>query len=107
MIKVFESVGEPANLLDDEVDRFGAAVADAVCVEVDQDLGFPGAEGAAQPGNLRNGAGMEAVQDLDRDLPALGRYGVVDGAQLLVALPGKITSPIGSPAARQRLILAC
>jgi MFS family permease len=37
MIKVFESLGEPANLLDDQVDRFGAAVADAVCVEVGQD----------------------------------------------------------------------
>jgi hypothetical protein len=34
MIKVFESVGEPANLFDDQVDGLGAAVADAVGVEV-------------------------------------------------------------------------
>ena len=52
MIKVFESVGEPANLLNDEVDGLGAAVADAVGVEVGQDLGFPGAEGATKAGDL-------------------------------------------------------
>ena len=40
MIKVFESVGEPANLFDDQVDGLGAAVADAVGVEVGQDLCF-------------------------------------------------------------------
>ena len=90
MIKVFESVGEPADLLDDQVDRFGAAIADAVGVEVGQDLGSSGAEGTAQPGDLGNGTGVEAVQDLDRDLSAFGRYCVVDGAQLLVALPGHV-----------------
>jgi hypothetical protein len=74
MIKFFESMGEPANLLDDEIDCFGAAVADAVGIEVGQDLGLPGAEGAAKPGDFGNGAGVEAVQDLDRDLSALGRY---------------------------------
>jgi hypothetical protein len=50
MIKVFESVGEPANLLDDEIDGFGVAVADAVGVEIGQDLSLPGAEDAAKPG---------------------------------------------------------
>src|SRR5689334_15153378 len=90
MIKVFESVGEPADFFDDEVDGFGAAVADAVGVEVGQDLGFPGAQGTAQPGDLGNGTGVEAVQELDRDFAAFRRYCVVDGAQLLVALPGKI-----------------
>jgi hypothetical protein len=34
VIKVFESVGEPSDLLDDQIDRFGAAVADAMRVEV-------------------------------------------------------------------------
>jgi hypothetical protein len=95
MIKVFESVGEPADFLDDEVDRFSAAIADAVGVELSQDLGFPGAHGTAQPGDLGNGTGVKAVQDLDRDLPAFGRYGVVDGAQPLVALPGKINFTAG------------
>jgi hypothetical protein len=44
MIKAFESVGEPANFLDDEVDSLGAAVADAVGIDVGQDLSLPGAE---------------------------------------------------------------
>ena len=52
MIKGFESVGEPANLFDDQVDGLGAAVADAVGVEVGQDLCFPCAESAAQPGDF-------------------------------------------------------
>jgi hypothetical protein len=34
MVKVFESVGEPADLFDDQVDGFGAAVGDAAGVEV-------------------------------------------------------------------------
>jgi hypothetical protein len=71
MIKVFESVGEPANLFDDQVDGFGAAIADAVGVEVGQDLCFPGAEGAAQPGDFGDWAAVEAVEHLDRDLAAL------------------------------------
>jgi hypothetical protein len=33
---------------------------------------------------------VEAVQHLDRDLASLGWRGVVDGAQLLVALPGDV-----------------
>jgi hypothetical protein len=36
-----EAVRQPAGLLDDEVDRFGAAVADAVGVEPGQDVGSP------------------------------------------------------------------
>jgi hypothetical protein len=47
-------------------------------------LGFPGAESAAEPGNLGDRTGVEAVQNLDRDLAAFGRGGVVDGAELLV-----------------------
>ena len=53
MIKVFESVGELANLFDDQVEGLGAAVADAVGVEGGQDLCFPCAEAAAQPGDWR------------------------------------------------------
>jgi hypothetical protein len=33
---------------------------------------------------------VEAVEYLDRNLAALGRGGVVDGAQLLIALPGDV-----------------
>jgi hypothetical protein len=61
VIDVFESVGQSADFFDDQVDGFGAAVADAVGVEVGQDLAFPGTKGAAQSGNLRYRTGMEAV----------------------------------------------
>lgn len=61
MIKVFESVGEATDFFDDEVDGFGAAVADAVGVEVGQDLAFPGAESAAEPGDLWDRTAVEAV----------------------------------------------
>ena len=71
MIKVFESVGEPANLFDDQVDGLGAAVDDAVGVEVGQDLCFPCAESTAQPGDFGDRAAVEAVEHLDRDLAAL------------------------------------
>src|SRR5665648_549090 len=37
-----EAVGQAAGLLDDQVDGLGAAVADAVGLEVGQDLGAPG-----------------------------------------------------------------
>jgi hypothetical protein len=61
MVKVFESVGEATDFFDDQVDGFGAAVADAAGVEVGQDLAFPGAESAAEPGDLGDRTGVEAV----------------------------------------------
>jgi hypothetical protein len=61
------------------------------CVsKVGQDLGSPAAEGAAKPGDLGDGAGVETVEHLDGNFSAFGRYCVVDRAQLLVAPPGKI-----------------
>ena len=56
----------------------------AVGVEVGKNLGCPGAQGAAEPGHLGNRTGVEAVQNLDRDLAALDRYCAVDGAELLI-----------------------
>jgi hypothetical protein len=73
VIKSLNPVGEPANLFDDQVDGLGAAVADAVGVEVGQDLCFPCAESAAQPGDFGDRAAVEAVEHLDRDLAALRR----------------------------------
>jgi hypothetical protein len=90
VIKAFEAVSYPADFLDDQVDGFGAAVADAVGVEVGQHLGPPGAEGAPEPGDLRNRADVEAVQYIDRDLASLRWYGVLDRAKLLIALPGHV-----------------
>jgi hypothetical protein len=50
--EISESVGEPADLLDDQVDGFGAAVGDAAGVEVGKHLLPPGLEGAAEPGHF-------------------------------------------------------
>ena len=50
----------------------------------------PGAEGAAEPGDLGDGAGVEAVEHLPRDLAGFRRGSVVNGAELLVALPGQV-----------------
>ena len=73
MVKVSEAVGEPADLLDDQVDGFGAAVGDAAGVEVGQHLLAPGLQGAAEPGDLGDRAGREAGDDLLGDPPTLGR----------------------------------
>ncbi len=49
MIKVSKSVGEPADLLDDQVDGFGAAVGDPTGVEVGEHLLAPGLQCSAEP----------------------------------------------------------
>src|SRR5215218_10998262 len=90
MVEVSESVSQPTDFLDDQVDRLGAAVGDAVGVEVGQHLLLPGFEGAAQTGNLGDGAAGKAVEYFGGDLAAFGRGGVVDGTELLVALPGQV-----------------
>ena len=71
VLEVFEAVSKPADLLNDHVDRFGAAVGDPAGVEVRQDLLAPGAEGAAEPGDLGDRAGVEAVEHLLGDLSSL------------------------------------
>src|SRR5215218_9794857 len=90
MVEVSESVSQPTDFLDDQVDRLGAAVGDAVGVEVGQHLLLPGLEGAAQTGNLGDRAAGEAVEYFGGDLAAVGGGGVVDRAELLVALPGQV-----------------
>src|SRR5215213_9411888 len=82
MIKVSEAVGEPADLFDDQVDGFGAAVGDAAGIEVGEHLLSPGLEGAAKPSHLRDPSTFDAG-------------GVVDGAELLVALPGEVDFAVG------------
>ena len=64
MIKVFQSVGEATDFFDDQVDGLGAAIGYPAGVEVGQDLCFPGAEGAAQPGDFGDRAAVEAVEHL-------------------------------------------
>ena len=52
MIKISEAVGESTDLLDDQVDGFGAAVGDAVGVEVGEHLLLPRSEGPAEPSDF-------------------------------------------------------
>jgi hypothetical protein len=66
-------VGEPADLFGDQVDGLDVAVASAVGVEVGQDLVFPGAKGAAEPGD--SGIG-QVWKHLNCDLAASCGNGV-------------------------------
>src|SRR4249919_456412 len=70
--------------------RFGAAVGDSIGVEVGQHLGLPGLQRSAEPGDLGDRTGGEAGDHLLRNLAAAGCGGVVDRAELLVALPGQV-----------------
>ena len=67
MGEISEAVGEAADLFDDQVDGFCAAVGDAAGVEVGEHLLPPGLEGAAEPSHLGDRAGREAGDDLLRD----------------------------------------
>ena len=77
--------------LDEPVDCLGAAVAGAVGVEVGQERVLPLSQGSAEAGDLGDGAGREAVDDLLGELAALARVGVgVGGPNPLGALPGDV-----------------
>jgi len=52
VVEVAKPWGEASDLLDDEVDGFGAAVGDAGGVEAGQYPLFPSPQGAAEPGDL-------------------------------------------------------
>ena len=89
VVAVAEAAGEAAVEFDDAVHCFGAAVVRPAGGEVGQERGSPAAEGAAEAGDLGDRAGVECVDDLLRDLAALGEVLlVVGGTQLLRALPG-------------------
>jgi hypothetical protein len=49
VVEVAKSVPDPFDLLDQQVDRFGGSVGHAGGVEVGQQLGLPGVDGAGQP----------------------------------------------------------
>src|SRR3954451_15270216 len=90
VVAVAEAAGDAAVEFDEAVDGFGAAVAGAAGVEVGQERGLPAAQGLAEPGDLGNGAGRERVGDLLGESPARGGgRGVVDGPDLLRAVPGE------------------
>jgi len=73
MLEVLEAVGKAAGLLDDEVDRLGAAVGDAMGLEPGQDVFAPHLQGPPQPGDLGDRAVMEGADGLLRiALPAAG-----------------------------------
>jgi hypothetical protein len=58
-------VPDPLDLLDQEVDRFGRSVGDAAGVEVGQQLGAPGVDGAGQ-----------SLEFVDAGVGAVGEPGV-------------------------------
>src|SRR5829696_8334573 len=64
-------------------------------VEVGQYLLAPGLEGATQSGDFGDRAGREAGDHFLRDPAALSGGGVVDGAELLVTLPGHVDFAVG------------
>ena len=47
--KIAEAVSDPQDFLDQQVDRFGGAIADSAGAEVGQELRPPRGEGAGQP----------------------------------------------------------
>ena len=101
--EVAEAVGDAAGLLDQSVDRFRAAVGDAVGGEVGQERLAPLLECSSEAGDLGDRAAGERVDDRQCDLPTLGeRFGGEGRAELLVAAPGdgnlEVRSPACSPA---------
>jgi len=83
-------------LLDDAVDRFCPAVADAAGYEVGQDLLAPAAQSLAESLDLGDRAGVERVEELLGELAARGlAFGVVDRADLLVGASGYLNLAIG------------
>ena len=83
-------------LLDDAVDRFCPAVADAAGYEVGQDLLAPAAQNLAESLDLGDRAGVERVEELLGELAARGlAFGLVDRADLLVDAPGDLNLAIG------------
>src|SRR3954468_9116407 len=90
VVAVAEAAGDAAVEFDEAVDGFGAAVAGAVGVEVGQERGPPAAQGLAEPCDLWDRTGRKRLGDLLGE-GASGRGGgcVVDGADLLGAVPGE------------------
>jgi hypothetical protein len=98
---VAEAVRDSSDLLNDQVDGFGAAVGDTFGVEVGQHLRLPGLGGAAEAGDLGDRAGGEGVDHLLGDRSAAAWAGGEGRSQLLVQRHATDTSRFGSPAARQ------
>jgi hypothetical protein len=88
VVEVPEVVGQASGLLDEQVDRLGAAVGDAAGVEVGEHLLSPLTQRAAKPGDLGDRAGRERGDDLLGDLTAAAALGGVGRAELLVGRPG-------------------
>ena len=93
-------MGDASVEFDEAVDGFGAAVAGAVGVEVSEEFLAPLFEGAAEAGDLGDGAGVEGRDDAFGDGASVGEPGLVVGrAQLLGALVGDLDFTCSSRAA--------
>ena len=88
-------MGPPPGLLDDAVDRFCPAVADAAGCEVGQDLLAPAAQSLAESLDLGDRAGVECVEELLGELAARGLAPGVVEADLLIDAPGDLNLAIG------------
>src|SRR5271157_6055448 len=87
--EIAEAVPDAQDFLDQQVDRFGGAVADSAGAEVGQELIAPGGEGAGQPaefGNLRVDTRHGPVVEAGGGLVTIAA--VIDRAQLLGGDPG-------------------
>lgn len=89
--EVPEAAGDSAGGFDDTVDGFGGSVGGAMGVEVGQDRLLSGMQGPAEAGDF-SGSGRPGTMRSPRSraaAPALLRSGVMDRAELLVALPSQ------------------
>ena len=91
VVEVAEAAGDASVEFDEAVDGFGAAVAGVVGVEVSEEFLAPLFGGAAEAGDLGDGAGVEGRDDAFGDGASVGEPGLVVGrAQLLGALVGDL-----------------
>ncbi len=77
MLEGAEAVSEVAGLLDEQVDRLGAVVGDAVGVEAGEQVRLPCPQRAAEPGDLGNRAFGEGCDHFLGDRAALVAVGAV------------------------------
>ena len=75
MLVVAEAAGDAAAELDEAVDGFGAAVARPVGVEVGQQRCPPAAQSLPEPGDLRDRAGRQPLDQLLSQSQALSKGG--------------------------------
>ncbi|CAM4110766.1 hypothetical protein HEMA109418_09415 [Helcobacillus massiliensis] len=91
MLDVAEPSGDAAAEFDDPVDGLGTAVARAVSIEVGQERVLPSTQGLTEPGDLRNRAGRQPLDQLLGQSSASGGRGLAEHvSDVLGALIGDL-----------------